>query len=453
MHARSEAHRLASLRGLPLAAINSALATGVLSFGTHRGQPAWFVRDEYAGCARRLDGRNWTHRSTHAKADDTPGNSGANESGWPIGILQAKECATIIVCEGCPDALAAHAVRVTLCGTFAIVCLLGSGLTIVENALSYFRGKRVRIIAHADSDGLAFAERNARVLADIAEQVSIATLDGLSTANGTPASDLCDVLAFRKPWCVPNEIAELFDFATASARVRIIPAQTPLFPAPVPFSALVTQENPTSTHREQRRTQKMGREEIGGEEALHEKAIELASTARGQSYRKLFLIAQAVCGHFGHRHCKAESLSTAVFDSWFAASRAHLDPTETRAHYLPRFRAAFRKVRVIAKCRDSLAKAEERALSVSLPEIPDAPDAPHGWQLLAAVCRELQRAAGHLPFFIGMRDAARIATGQAHPQTGGRILEAFAELGLIQCVKKGTAKLGGDASEYRYLLP
>ena len=73
--------------------------------------------------------------------------------------------------------------------------------------------------------------------------------------------------------------------------------------------------------------------------------------------------------------------------------------------------------------------------------------------MLAAVCRELQRSAGEMPFFIGTRDAARIAMGAPHPQNGSRILEALAEFGVIHCVKKGIAKPGGDASEYRYLLP
>ena len=456
MHATND-HRarlsVAKVRGLPAPGIAAAIADGILSFGEHHKARAWFIRDERAGCARRLDGQLWRTQQGDAKALDTSGTSGVRVNGWPVGITRASERDEIIVCEGGPDALAAYAVREALHGAFGIVCLNGSALTIHESAREYFAGKRVRFIAHADAAGLDFAERNGALLLPIAAQVSIATLDGLLTTTGAPVSDLCDALAFRKPWCVPEEIAELFDFTRTSPRERILAAQSTLFPAPAPVAESVTQDHPRSTHRGLRSTQEMGRREKKGIDALHEKAREQASSARGQAHRGMFLLAQAVCGHFGHRDCKADSLSTAVFDTWFTASRPNLDPKETRAHYLGRFRGGFRKVRVIPTYQDTLAKAQERAKTGPLPEIPDASDASHGWRVLAAVCRELQSAAGEVPFFIGMRDAAEIATGLRHPQTGSRILEALAEFGVIRCVKKGEPKLGGDASLYLYLLP
>ena len=453
MIAKADARRLASLRGLPVFAISAAFGDGALSVGEHDRARAWFVRDEHAGCVRRLDGKPWCKGAEKPKSLDIPGTSGVRVNGWPIGILRASQSDEIIVCEGGPDALAAYAVREALRGAFGIVCLLGSGLAIHESARGYFAGKRVRFIAHNDGAGRDLAERNGALLAPIATQVGIANLDGLLTAAGAPANDLCDVLAFRKPWVVPREIVELFDFACTSPRLRTVPAQPSLFGSPAPVAEVVTQEDSRNTHREHRITQKMGRRENQGVEALHSKARELRSTARGEAYRKLFLLAQAVCGHFGHRDCKTDPLSTAIFETWFEASRPSLDSSESRAHYLARFRAAFRKVRVIPTYRDTLASAEKRAQTVAHPKIPDASDALPGWRLLAAVCRELQRSAGEMPFFIGTRDAARIAMGAPHPQNGSRILEALAEFGVIHCVKKGIAKPGGDASEYRYLRP
>jgi hypothetical protein len=95
----------------------------------------------------------------------------------------------------------------------------------------------------------------------------------------------------------------------------------------------------------------------------------------------------------------------------------------------------------------------ERARSgiLPLPEIPEAPDAEHGWRLLAAVCRELQRAAGHAVFFIATRDAMRIVSG-THPMDGKRSLEALEDFGVIRCLIRGDPFPGGKASRFRYLL-
>jgi len=454
MHANDDARALAKLRGLSLAGVIAAQTDGVLRFGKHRESRAWFAEDKQAACARRLDGKVWTHRSQPSKADDLPGTSGRRVIGWPIGLLRAREHENILVCEGGPDLLAAYCARDALRANFGIVCLLGSGLSIHESTRRSFAGKSIRFIAHNDAAGLEFAERNAALLAPVATTVSIISLDGLLTTRGAAASDLCDALAFRDPWCVPDEIAELLDFTIPPKRGRIVPVQCGLFDPSATVPKTVTQENPRITHREHRKTHKMEeREKSKTLAALHAKARELACTQRTQTYRRLFLLAQAVCGYFGHRDGKTDPLSTEVFDMWFGVSRPHLDPKESRAHYLGRFRAAFKKVRVIPNYHDTLAKAEERARTATPPEIPDVPDAPEGWRRLAAVCFELQRAAGDTSFFIGVRDAARIATGSRHAQTGSRILEALGEFGVIRCVKRGEQRLGGNASEFRYMLP
>ena len=449
-----EARTLACLRGLPLQGIAAAQSAGVLRFGKHRGVCAWFVEDHHAGCARRLDGKLWTHRSHPAKADHSPGTTGDSVIGWPIGILRAENHQTVIVCEGGPDALAAFAAREELLGDFGIVCLLGSGLTIHESALTHFTGKHVRFIAHNDEDGRQFALRNAVLLASIAAQISIASLDGLLTAAGAPANDLCDVLAFREPGTLPDEMAELFDFTQTGPRVRILAAE----PAPSAASQgqprLVTQDDSRSTQGLPKSTQMMGgRNTTGHFQDLHDTARELASTERGQSHTRLFALARAVLGFEARVGFEDRVMRDAVFDTWFSASRPTLDPVEKRPHYLARFRLAFGKVRIVPGQRDALKEAEERAQVAPLPDIPDAPDADLGWRRLAAVCCELQRAAGNAPFFISMRDAARIATGQRHAETGRRLLEALSVFGVIRCVKRGDARPGGNASEYRYLLP
>lgn len=455
MHATND-HRarlsLAKLRGLPVPGIDAAIADGILSFGDHRKAGAWFIRDAQAGCARRLDGQPWRTQQGDAKALDT---SGVRVNGWPVGITRASERDEIIVCEGGPDALAAYAVREALHRAFGIVCLLGSALTIHESALRYFTGKRVRFIAHSDDAGREFAERNTSVLADITKQVSIAILDNLPTVTGTPANDLCDTLAFREPWGVPDEIAALFDFARTSVRVRIIPAQQALFTAPASFPGIVTEEH--GANRENRcgqtRTDAGEREreerEITG---LHEKARALACRAKKQSRSKRWALAGEVRG-FEARIGRVDlATRVAVFETWFAPSQRYLDSAKSRAEHQAEFLADIRRRRVATGETDTLAQAITRARESAMPDIPHTTDAPPKWRLLAAVCRELQSAAGDAAFFLTKRAAMEITGGQ-HAMDGQRALEALEDHGVVRCVKPGDPRPGGKASRYRYLLP
>lgn len=446
------ARALATLRGLSLPGILAAKADGVLSFGTHHKLRAWFIKDEYAGSARRLDGKLW--RKEAAKAWDVPGTSGESRSGWPVGILCAKGRETIVVCEGGPDLLGAYSVREELRADFGIVCVLGSGLTIHESARIHFAGKRIRFIAHADTTGFEFAQRNALGLFGVAEHVSIVTLEGLRKLDGVPAIDLCDVLAFRTAGTMTEEIAKLFDFSVNGHRVRSVPTSTAIA-VPSQLSVAVTQDDSRITQGGHTMTQRMGGKSKHARsiQDLHAKACELAATARGQSRKLLFSLARAVLGFEKSLGYEDRGMRDSVFETWYAASRSQLDPRKKRPDYLARFRVMFRKVRIIPGQRDTLKEAETRARASTWPEIPDAPDASNEWRLLAAVCRELQHLAGSAPFYISTRDAAGISIGQRHAETGRRLLEALTEFGVIKCVKRGQPRPGGDASEFRYLLP
>lgn len=449
--------RLASLRGIPTTGIQAALTAGVLSFAEHRTFHAWFIRDERAGCVRRLDGKPWQTTKGQAKALDTQGTSGLRTIGWPVGILLAESLQTVIVCEGGADLLAAYAVRALLGGNYAIVCLLGSALTIHESALAHFAGKRVRFIAHTDEPGRSFAERNAALLAPITEQVSIADLRRLRTADDTEATDLCDALAFRNPWSVPDEIAGLFDFEKPSPLVRVVAAERNLFRASENGSAFVTEEDRRRTEGRQTKTDDGERGEREEElRALREKAQSLACTARHQSYRLLFQLAREVRAYELSNSGEDRAARNAAFDAWHSASQPNLDPAETRAYYLARFRRAIRTARVPAGGDETLRLAIERAKTAPLPDIPDAPDAPEEWRLVAAVCRELQRAAGDAFFFITKRAAMELIGGK-HPMEGQRVLDALDDLHVIRCVQPGDSRPRKDgeqkkASRYRYLL-
>ena len=431
--------KLATLRGIPLKGIEAASADSVLAFGEYRKTRAWFIRDEYAGCVRRLDGKRWGN----AKVLDIPGTSRLRRDGWPIGILAAKAGQSLIVCEGAPDLLAAYALREKFRADLGLVCVLGSGLTIHENALPFFAARRVRFIAHNDSAGDEFAQRNAALLAPIAAEVTIASLGGVNTAQGLQAADLCDAIANRHRFRVPDEISALFDFKRQSPAVQTIAP-----PRELSHSLdLVTQEDTRRTQGGLRKTHLKGRKEL--EMDIFDKAASLASTARGQSRKNLFDLVRSV---MAFEKQEGGNSRDAIFDTWYHASRANLNPAETRAEYLAQFRRMFKKVRIVPGQCDALKEAIGRARAAIPPEIPDAPDAPSTWRLLAAVCRELQHKAGEAPFFISKRDAMRIIE-KKFPMEGLRALEALEDFHVLKLVKRGEPRVGGKASEFRYLLP
>ena len=132
--------RLAQLRGLPLAAIQAAAEDGILSFQNYLGQFAWCIRDEQAGCARRLDGEPWEKGNESLKCLDMEGTSGRSNH-WPVGVARAIEYSEIIICEGGPDLLAAYAARQELRTNFGIICVFGSELTIRDDKLNAFNGR------------------------------------------------------------------------------------------------------------------------------------------------------------------------------------------------------------------------------------------------------------------------------------------------------------------------
>ena len=441
--------KLAKLRGLSERGIRAALADGVLAFEDYRREPAWFIRDEHAGSARRLDGEPWKMGGKAAKALDVSGTSGRKTVGWPVGILRARQKTSIIVCEGGPDMLAAYSVREQLGANFGIVCVFGARLTLSKDSLAYFTRKRVRFLAHADEPGRQFAERNAALLVTAGAEVTIVALDHLRTFGGSLAGDLCNAVTNQGFSRSSDELSAIFDFNEGGSAIHAVRGEKPRI---LPLPNFVTQEDTRSTQGGHKRTQRKGEENSWGcAERLHDLARELASTARGQSNRHLFDLARACMAHEKNRGCEDSGVRTSVFEAWYSVSQSNLDPVEKRPSYLARFRLMFRKVRIVPGQRDTLKEAEERAGGSTLPEIPEAPDAERGWRVLSGVMRELQRAAGDAPFFISTRAAARIAN-RKHAMEGVRILEALTEFGVIKCVRRGEKRPGGDASEYRYLL-
>jgi hypothetical protein len=152
---------LSKLRNIRIAGLQSASDSGILKFGTWRNYDVYAVSDRSGLVVelRRLDGE-WFEGSgsSHAYKSHTVKHSRKN---WPIGILEAEDCAGITLVEGMPDLLAMHQIVVeeNLVGKVGPVAMLTSACDIAAEALPHFAGKSVRIFPHLDQAGLDAAER------------------------------------------------------------------------------------------------------------------------------------------------------------------------------------------------------------------------------------------------------------------------------------------------------
>lgn len=187
-----ELNALSALRGLSLEGLLLTSEAGVLRFGTVKGFPAWLV---VSSCgrnaqARRLDGLPWP---MGAKAYTLP----HAQASIPIGWKGLKDCACAAIMEGAPDLLACYC----LChaegrNDVAPIGMLGASTRIHADCLPHFKGKAVRIFAHADSAGANAAKQWHAQL----RQVGAKTITALSfpahwrTSEGAPVKDLNDFL-------------------------------------------------------------------------------------------------------------------------------------------------------------------------------------------------------------------------------------------------------------------
>jgi hypothetical protein len=102
----------------------------------------------------------------------------------------------------------------------------------------------------------------------------------------------------------------------------------------------------------------------------------------------------------------------------------------------------------IAEGDDVIGEALDAARATSPPEWSKEYSKP--CQLLASLCRELQRRAGLKPFFLGCVTAGMCVDVQK--MTANRYLHAFEADGHLRTVERGSKKTG-RASRFRYLAP
>jgi hypothetical protein len=180
------------LRSISIEALRIAVSRGVLWMAEIKGSSAFVVTDKSRRCylARSLDGKKWESGN---KALTLPGS----QANWPIGISEAANYPAIALCEGGPDFLAAfgHAWASGVEDKVAPVCISSAALSIADEALSAFTGKRVRIFAHADDAGARASERWRAQLSGVAGKVDRwrVSPDWIQN-NGQPVIDLNDLL-------------------------------------------------------------------------------------------------------------------------------------------------------------------------------------------------------------------------------------------------------------------
>lgn len=192
----ADLRRISEVRGIGIEGVRLCAERGLLWRADVCGHPSWVVADatRRGMQARRLDGRPYPaigslcERKTH--------NPSGTSIRHPIGLREAEGKGSILLVEGSADFVAAH--HLLWCeereGDAAVVCMLGAGLAIPAVDLAALSGKRVRIVPHLDSEGMRACGRWCGQLREVGCGVDAFSLDGLRKLDGTPVSDLNDLL-------------------------------------------------------------------------------------------------------------------------------------------------------------------------------------------------------------------------------------------------------------------
>ena len=210
MHAGSDAdlRAVANLRAVSFDALEMMRALGLLKFGTACGVPTWLLLDHSNKCgeARRMDGLPFDEIDTsqvslpQRKAHTLAGSV----KSWPVGLSLpgelTKNTSKFILVEGGPDLLAAYHLKSKMNdAAWTPIALLGAGVNRIDpEALALLRGRRVKIIEHADAAGETAVPRWAKALSAAGARVSGFKLQGLGLTkpDGTPAADLNDCTGY-----------------------------------------------------------------------------------------------------------------------------------------------------------------------------------------------------------------------------------------------------------------
>lgn len=190
--------------------------------------PSWVITDDERRVAefRRLDGELYPVRDGDGiKSWSTAGKP------WPLGAAEIGDRPAVLLVEGGPDMLAAYHFLwgFEMLQQVAVVAILGAGSRICEEALPYFRNRKVRIMMDADAvqekrwttkkgeervkrtrPGFDAAARWTEQLTAAGAVVEAFDLGGLERADGKPVKDLNDLALCPASVIDTAEIREAF---------------------------------------------------------------------------------------------------------------------------------------------------------------------------------------------------------------------------------------------------
>jgi hypothetical protein len=370
----------------------------------------WRFGDEHNGCTRRLDGRKWKRADN--KGDDWHKLIGLSD------VAANDRNHVVFVIEGSKDALAA-AELAQRCGKLpdtGIVCGLGSGYRPITSELVQLRGRRVLLIGDNDAAGEECA--NIVAAAMLRHQVDFSVWDWSKYPE--TIKDIFELLAD-----FPEQATTQFSGCLST----FLPPFSPSYVSPVqPF-------NPSTN-----KTRSTNKDELLGI------VTPFVVTKKGTGNTMAFLLARSI---------KPKKLATMQIDEihalWFKKSRHALPPGDDEAASLRKFHYQLSRVRFTDT---ALEAAIERATNAKPPFIP-ARDGDVQIERLAALCRELQRAAKDRAFICPV-SVVQDFLNLRWSTEANRLLHELEDEGLIECADRGAPNRPGQKGKptmWRYKLP
>jgi hypothetical protein len=167
---------------------------GFLAFGKVCGLPSWIVLDASRKLAegRRLDGS--LYPAAHGLSARKTHTLKGSQKNWPLGLTMGS--GPILLVEGSGDFVAAHyfcSFTKRSATSWHPVALLGASVkSIHPEAVPLIRGRRVRIVPHADAAGAKAGLLWAKLLKQLHCAVDGFDLSNLPKSDGSPVTDLND---------------------------------------------------------------------------------------------------------------------------------------------------------------------------------------------------------------------------------------------------------------------
>jgi hypothetical protein len=432
-------------------AIDEAMRRGLLTFTKKQRVVCWLFGDAANGCLRRVDGQLFKIRGKSVKALATSSGTSWHRLIGLDDVVANDRREILLLPEGSKDALGAFhlAAAEDRLSDIGLAVALGSAVKLLQEDTEKFRGRRVRILGDADPAGQNAAQRIAKQLAPIAEEVQIFDLAGLHCRDGSAVKDVFDLTRIdRNEFEANPDLGSVTDLAIKGKRVKIITGKHEFFPSP-PLPPLEVSGSLGSRVDPVSSSQELEKELV---ELAERNACIGAGTARRRRFKLLRDLA-AVEIRINRKLNPGELMKT--FETWYESSQSHLDPKKTHDDYLGAFYAELGKVRVPTGQGGALqaALALVSALPIDeLPQLPGMAEPPESWRRVAALHRELARQSPNGAYFVSCRDTAKVHHS-LNKDSAGDINHALVRLGVIEFVRIGDACPGGKASDFRYMLP